>query len=116
MARRLKVTGFTRFLLVMIILVPLAFVGAALYNGQDPLTEAKKLLGIEQSANKPAPTDRNINQPPRPQNNQPENAGTSNTQNEALQRRLEKLERDNAALQERIKQLDLEIKELKRQR
>ncbi len=119
MARR-KLTGFTRFLLVMIILVPLAFVGAALYNGKDPIVEAKRLLGIEQteSDEQPAADDtRTINQPPRK-----DNGATVATdddiqaQLDAMLRRIEKLERDHLELQKKLKQYDVEIKELKRQR
>lgn len=41
---RFKVTGFTRFLLIMIILVPLAYVIASYYNGKDGIEELKKLV------------------------------------------------------------------------
>ncbi len=44
--RRLRVTGFTRFLLVMVILAPLAYLGASYYNGQDGIQNLKNLLGI----------------------------------------------------------------------
>lgn len=47
MARRPKATGCTKFLLVMIILVPLAFIGASLYNGKNPVDAFKALLGGE---------------------------------------------------------------------
>jgi hypothetical protein len=39
-----KVTGFTRFILIMIILVPLAYVIASYYNGKDGIEELKKLV------------------------------------------------------------------------
>ena len=41
---RFKVTGFTRFILIMIILVPLAFVIASYYNGKDGMEELQKLV------------------------------------------------------------------------
>lgn len=47
MARRLRATGCAKFLLVMIILVPLAFIGASLYNGKNPVDAFKALLGGE---------------------------------------------------------------------
>ncbi len=47
MARRsLKVTGFTRFMLVMIIVAPLAYIGASYYNGEDGIQNIKNLLNI----------------------------------------------------------------------
>ncbi|MBK7870937.1 MAG: hypothetical protein IPJ74_09735 [Saprospiraceae bacterium] len=118
MARR-KVTGFTRFLLVMIILVPLAFAGAALYNGKDPIVEAKRLLGIEQTVSNDEPVSdevRNVNQPSDTSTRNPTVSKDTRVEMEAMQRRIEKLERDNLELQKRLKQYDAEIKELKRQR
>jgi len=41
---RFKVTGFTRFLLVMLILAPLAYVVASYVNGKNGVEELKKLL------------------------------------------------------------------------
>ncbi|MDX1940345.1 MAG: hypothetical protein SFU99_07325 [Saprospiraceae bacterium] len=118
MARR-KVTGFTRFLLVMIILVPLAFVGAALYNGKDPLVEAKRLLGIEQtvSDNQEASDDEDptIIESPRKSDSKSAASGDVQAQIDAMLRRIEKLERDNLELQKKLRQYDVEIKELKRQ-
>src|SRR5690606_10279304 len=45
MATRLKTTAFTRFLLMLIIVGPLAYIGASYYNGQDPIANLKKLFG-----------------------------------------------------------------------
>lgn len=117
MARRLKLTAFTRFLLVMVILVPLAFVGASLYNGKDPIVEAKKLLGMEQTTQTTQQTKSTEN---------PDRSVTTNGQNqvqpsdiqvqmEDMKKRIEQLERDNLALQKKLKQYEVEIKELKRQ-
>ncbi|MFT4758179.1 MAG: hypothetical protein ACI9XO_002436 [Paraglaciecola sp.] len=43
---KLRVTGFTRFLLFMMIVVPAAFIGSSYYNGEDGLQKAKDLVGI----------------------------------------------------------------------
>lgn len=48
MARRLKSTPFARFLLAMLFIVPLAYFGAAYYNGEDPVTLIKQKLGMEE--------------------------------------------------------------------
>lgn len=50
MARRLKSTPFARFLLAMLFIVPLAYFGAAYYNGEDPVQLIKKKLGIENNS------------------------------------------------------------------
>ncbi len=45
--RPLKVTGFTRFFLVMLVVAPLAYLAATYYHGQDGLKNIKDFLGIE---------------------------------------------------------------------
>ena len=46
--RSLKVTGFTRFMLVMILVAPLAYIGATYYNGEDGIQKIKNLLNISE--------------------------------------------------------------------
>ena len=43
--KKYKATGCARFFVVMLILAPLAYVGASLYNGQDPIQNIKDLFG-----------------------------------------------------------------------
>jgi len=50
MATRTKMTPFARLLLVILIVAPLAFVGASIYNGEDPMANLKDLVGIEEKA------------------------------------------------------------------
>ncbi|NUQ26375.1 MAG: hypothetical protein HUU34_20695 [Saprospiraceae bacterium] len=47
MARRLQITGFARFLIVMVILAPAAYIGASYYNGQNGIQNFKNLIGID---------------------------------------------------------------------
>ena len=44
-------TGCARFFLVILILAPLAYLGAAYYNGQDGIQNIKNLLGIGHKSN-----------------------------------------------------------------
>ena len=44
--RPLKVTGFTRFFLVMLLVAPIAFLVASYYNGEDGIQKIKDLLRI----------------------------------------------------------------------
>ena len=49
MARKVRTTAFTKFIIFLFFIVPLAY-GTALYiNGQDPIAKFKDLLGIEQT-------------------------------------------------------------------
>ena len=50
MAKRTRLTPFAKFLLVMVFVAPLAYIGASYYNGQDGVANIKTLLGIESSA------------------------------------------------------------------
>ena len=45
--KKYKATGCARFFVVMLILAPLAYVGASLYNGQDPIQNIKDLFAFE---------------------------------------------------------------------
>ena len=45
--RPFRVTGFTRFFLVMLLVAPLAYIGANYYNGQDGVEKFKRLLHLD---------------------------------------------------------------------
>lgn len=53
---RTKMTGFSRMLLFLIVLLPAAYFGASYYNGEDPIANIKDMLGMEQTASAPAST------------------------------------------------------------
>lgn len=44
-----KLTGFSRLLLFMLFFVPIAYVGASYYNGEDPIANIKGMLGMEET-------------------------------------------------------------------
>lgn len=52
MVKKLQMTGFARFLLIMVIATPLAFLGASYYNGQDGIKNLKELLGIGRASDR----------------------------------------------------------------
>jgi len=45
--KKYKLTGFTRFFVVMLFLAPIAYIGASYYNGQDGIENIKNLLGLD---------------------------------------------------------------------
>ena len=102
MAKRLKMTGFARFFLVMIILAPLAFIGASIYNGEDPTEKLNELLGKKEATTEYV---------------QPEQEAEATTslsdQIEALEARIEKLESDNQELKKQLDEKEQEILYLK---
>jgi hypothetical protein len=54
---RFKITGFTRFLLIMVVLVPFAFVIASYYNGKNGIEELKKLIKGQSTLISPVKND-----------------------------------------------------------
>lgn len=49
MSKRLKVTPFARFFLAMLVIAPLAYIGASYLNGQDGLQNIKNLFNGEKT-------------------------------------------------------------------
>ncbi len=47
--RPIRVTGFTRFFIVMLLVAPLAYIGANYYNGEDGIEKIKDLLHLNKS-------------------------------------------------------------------
>lgn len=51
MGSKYKITPFFRFLLAMIIIVPLAYFGASLYRGENPVENIQKSIDNKPSNN-----------------------------------------------------------------
>ncbi len=112
MAKRLKLTSFSRFLIVMIFLVPLAYVGASYYNGEDGIQNIKELLGLnEQSA--PNETAKVDTRPKTTEESLPETNTHTAVNSESVDKRLDRLEKDNKLLKSEILKLKTEIANLK---
>ena len=47
MAKKVRLTNFARFFIFLIIVVPLAYLGASYINGEDPKENINKLLNKE---------------------------------------------------------------------
>ncbi len=105
MARRLRLTPFARFILVMIIVAPLAYIAASYYNGKDGIQEFKKLIGIEQSETAPKPAE-TAPAPTAPETAEPETADPATAH---LQEQYSELKSENLELK---KQLEIQKKEL----
>jgi flagellar motility protein MotE (MotC chaperone) len=97
MSRR-KVTPFARFLLAMIIIVPLAFAGASYINGEDPVQNFKQLVGMEQAAEQPPNKEKSTPQK--------ETAATPSAQ---------ELQKENKRLRKELQQRDQAIKDLQKE-
>lgn len=105
MRRKYKMTGCARFFIVLIILTPLAYIGASYYNNEDPIENIKGLLGI--GADEQA-------------DNGQDNTFTETDANleellEERDRRIRELEKQVNRLENQIREKDNEIESLKRQ-
>jgi uncharacterized protein YlxW (UPF0749 family) len=96
---RRKVTPFARFMLAMIIIIPLAFAGASYINGEDPVQNFKQLVGMEQSA---APAKKPAKKASK-QNEKPDATST------------EQLQKENQQLRKQLEQRDQAIKDLQKE-
>lgn len=101
MARKLKTTPFARFLVAMLFIVPLAYIGASYYNGEDPIENIKDKLGIEENQQVQAE----------------DTAGADTVSDEAnydlrqeineLRDRIRELEEENERLKEKVHELQM---------
>jgi peptidoglycan hydrolase CwlO-like protein len=111
---RIRVTGFTRFLLVMIIVVPLAYLGASYINGEDGMSKIQSWFNSDKTTEKVESNRSN--------STRGNNTADFENEFEALQQtinsmndRLDQLSRENKQLREEIKRKDTEIRRLQQQ-
>ncbi len=103
--RRLRVTGFTRFLLFMLIVIPAAYFGVSYYKGEDGIQNLKDLLNIDsQKTEVPASTDAT---------NSNLDCATLATENADLTKRLLEKSQQVTTLYKEIEDLKAEIASLK---
>jgi cell division protein FtsB len=95
MKRKYKMTGCARFFIVLIILAPLAYLGAAYYNGENGIENIKNLLGINKETSSSSTSD------------------TYQNTSKDLQKRVDELETENRKLRREVKEKEAEIKALK---
>ena len=122
--KKFRLTGFARFLLIMIILAPLAFIGASYYNGENGIENFKNLfrgkfnfgkneVGIEET------TDEKNDESPALVNTAPSeieiNSQVAKLQDELdfKNQKVDSLYKENAALKAQIDAKDKELREAK---
>jgi len=101
MARKLKTTPFARFLIAMLFIVPLAFIGASYYNGEDPIQMIKDKLGLEkhvaEAGNEAPIVDEVVD----------EDTYDLRQEIELLKERIMELELENSELKEKVRRLEM---------
>ena len=113
MARRARMTVFSRFLIMMLFVGPLAYLGASYYNGEDGLqnvinlfnkgkekiTETRTNRTEETKATTTAKTD----------SKEAYEIRKLKEELEYKQKRLDELYRENEALQRKVKKLEKQV-------
>lgn len=102
--RRLRVTGFTRFFLFMLIVIPAAYFGVTYYKGEDGLQMLKEMLNMEQKTEVVADTDNSSTN---------SDCATLAKENSELTQRLSEKSEQVSKLYEEIDALKEEIQSLR---
>lgn len=114
---KLRLTGFARLLLALVVIVPLAFTGAAFVNDTDPITMIKEWAGMTPTVEQPA--DKRVNESPdtKPAMVPPamDKKGEDTETVDELRNQLNKMYDENSALKERVKALEAALKKAEAQ-
>jgi len=115
MAKRFKITGFARFFLVMIVVAPLAYIGASYYNGEDGIAKIKQLLGIEKSTVEEESEEAPAVLPAAGEDVQKVKEENLRKELEYQQKRMEELKKENEQLRKDVFEKEQELSRLKNQ-
>lgn len=104
---KFRLTGFARFLFMMIVLAPLAYIGASYYNGEDGIQNIKNIFTGGGNSTEMVAPPRSV----------PAEQATTRTapSKEYVDSQVKKLSDDLAEKESRIEKLYLENEELKKQ-
>ncbi len=91
---KMRITGFARLLLFLILFLPLSLFGASYINGEDPM---EKIRGFMGSSKAQATTT-----------TQSSNAAATNAATADMEKRILRLERDLAVAEEKLARCKLE--------
>jgi hypothetical protein len=125
--RRRKLTPFARFFLVMLVLVPAAFIGASLFNKEDPGENFQKVLewfkpssSDEETAPMPEIVPPPVQEETQPDAVEPDTPSSRSPQTQAdtqdenrvryLEQQMESMKQQLETLEERIRALEQESK------
>jgi hypothetical protein len=104
MKRRFRLTGFARFFIVMLFVVPLAYIIASYYNGEDGLENIRRIVGLDKTEQASEPVSEDSVDRVTIKNDN-ETTGESD--------RISLLEQDNVKLKAQLLDMSVELKELR---
>jgi hypothetical protein len=106
MSKKMKTTGFARFVMMMLVVCPLAYLAATYYNGEDGVAKVKHFLGLDKTAQTTSETIESDDDTADAPITMPK--GNINDQ-------IEILESENRELRATLRAKELEVRELRRQ-
>lgn len=107
MAKRVRMTGFSRFILMMIIVAPLAYIGASYYNGEDGIENIKRI--INQGKDSVTDTETVKSDAPATDNESTYQIRKLQEELEYKDKRLEELYQENESLKRKVKELESQL-------
>ena len=105
MARKARLTVFSRFLIMMLIVGPLAFLGASYYNGEDGLQTVKDLL----NQGKDRVTETRTNRTERLEDDATYKIRKLEEEVDFKDQQLDKLYKENEALKKKVDALEKQL-------
>jgi hypothetical protein len=102
MKRRFRLTGFARFFIVMLFVVPLAYLIASYYNGEDGLANIKRIVGMEETG------EIRVTAPEVPEGTEASDLPVAT----AVTDRLLNLEQENIKLKAQLQDMRVALKEM----
>ncbi len=112
MARKARLTVFSRFIIMMLIVGPLAFLGASYYNGEDGVETIKNIF----NQNKENVTETRTNRTDEKATAKVDDNTTYKMKKlqeelDYKQKRLEEMFKENEDLKQKVDQLEQQLKE-----
>lgn len=105
MAKKARLTVFSRFLIMMLIVGPLAFLGASYYNGEDGLQTVKDLF----NQNKDKVTETRTNRTDKTDDDSTYKIRKLEEEVDFKDQQLDKLYKENEALKKKIDALEKQL-------
>ena len=118
-AKKLKMTGFARFFIVMLILAPLAYMGASYANGEDGIENLKNLfkgkISMGSSASEKSTTPDETTKTVEIPVSDTQNSNLDQAEIESRDSKIKDLTESNQKLQEELDQKTKELEEVQGQ-
>lgn len=110
MARKARLTVFSRFLIMMLIVGPLAFFAASYYNGEDGLQTIKNLINNQKEQVSETRTNRNDDASTNEDNKEAKyEIRKLKEELEYKQKRLDEMYKENEQLKQQVDKLESQI-------